>query len=82
MTDEPNITVRRIDYWTPTSVIGTDEHGRTLIVCPHCHDDAYIAEDGLVVCPTGEAINRVLGAGLRDLEPFQEAPATFRRSDR
>ncbi len=77
------LTVRRAVYWAPVSVIGTDEHGRTLIVCPHCSDErAYIAEDGRVVCPTGEAINRVLGAGLRDLEPVQEAPAAFRRTDR
>lgn len=82
MTDEPKITVRRAVYWAPVSVIGTDEQGRTLIVCPHCYDDAYIAEDGRVVCPLGEATNRALEAGLRRLEPVQEAPAAFRRPDR
>lgn len=76
------LTVRRAVYWTPVSVIGTDEHGRALIVCPHCHDDAYIAEDGHVVCPTGEAVNRVLEAGLRALGPAWEAPAAFRRPGR
>jgi hypothetical protein len=82
MPDEPEITVRRVSYWQPVSVIGTDDQGRTLIVCPHCSDDAYIAEDGRVVCPLGEATNRLLEAGLRYLEPVQEAPAAFRRPDR
>jgi hypothetical protein len=81
MTDEPKIAVRRISYQVPVSVIGTDERGRTLIVCPHCSDDAYIAEDGRVVCPLGEATNRLLADGLRYLEPTQEAPPAFRRSE-
>jgi len=78
-TFEPKITVLRPVYWVPVSVIGTDEHGRTLIICPHCSDHAYIAEDGRVVCPLGEVTNRLLADGLRYLEPTQEAPAVFRR---
>ena len=82
MTDEPKVTVRRAVYWAPVSVIGTDEHGRTLIICPHCSDYAYIAEDGRVVCPLGDTVNRLLEGALRDLEPIQEAPVAFRRPDR
>lgn len=75
------LTGPRAVYWTPVSVIGTDERGRTLIICPHCHDDAYIAEDGRVVCPTGEAINRLLEATWPTWSPTQEAPVAFRRPD-
>jgi hypothetical protein len=78
--DSGPLTVRRISYWQPVSVIGTDEHGRPLIICPHCHDDAYIAEDGRVVCPLGEATNRLLEAGLADLGLINEAPPALRRS--
>lgn len=77
MTDEPNLTVRRAVYWAPVSVVGKDEHGRTLIICPHCSDYAYIAEDGRVVCPLGEATRRLFDENW--LIPTQEAPAAFRR---
>ena len=73
------LTVRRLVYWAPVSVVGRDDQGRTVVICPHCHDDAYIDEDGRVVCPTGEATNRLLEAGMAALEPTTEAPEAFRR---
>jgi hypothetical protein len=74
------IAVWSAGYWVPASIIGTDEQCRTLIICPHCSDHAYIAEDGRVVCPLGEATNRLLEAGLADLGLINEAPPALRRS--
>lgn len=54
--------IKKIGYVMPVNVIGADAQGRTLVQCPSpgCGDTAYIAEDGRLVCPTGEAIEEFL----------------------
>lgn len=54
--------VRKIAHKIPVNVIGTDDQGRTLVQCPSrgCGDIAYIADDGRLVCPSGEAIEEFL----------------------
>lgn len=60
----PPPVVKKIGYVMPVNVIGTDDQGRTLIQCPArgCGDTAHIAEDGRLVCPSGDAITEYLRA--------------------
>lgn len=54
--------IKKYGYVMPVTVIGIDDQGRTLVVCPSrgCGDTAYIAEDGRLVCPSGDAITEYL----------------------
>lgn len=63
--------IKKISYVAPVNVIGTDDDGRTLVMCPDCGDTAHLADDGRLVCPTGEAIGeylRIAAAALTDAE--------------
>lgn len=70
MTD-PEITVKKYAHYVPATILGKDEHGRTLIMCPSrgCGDTATIMEDGRVVCPTDEAMQEYLVRALAEFEP-------------
>lgn len=74
-TAEP--TVKKVGYAVTMPILGTDEQGRTLVQCPNrgCGDTAYIAEDGRVVCPTGEADNAAMAALFAAALPELEALA-------
>lgn len=69
------LTVQRVSYYVQTSLLGTDEHGRTLVVCPSpgCGDTAYVDADGRIVCPTGEAISSFLAEAYDQLVEAAEA---------
>ena len=73
-------TPKKIGYTVSMPILGTDEQGRTLVQCPSrgCGDTAYIAEDGRVVCPTGEAVNEAMkaffDAALPDIESLLGVP--------
>lgn len=62
--------IKKYGHIMQVNVIGTDDQGRTLVVCPSpgCGDTAYIDDDGRLVCPTGEAINEYLRPYLAILD--------------
>lgn len=64
MTSTPILTVHKQAYYVPTSVIGTDEQGRTLVACPFCGDEAYVEADGRVVCSGWAAVQTYLQAAV------------------
>lgn len=75
--------IKKYGYVMPVNVIGTDAQGRTLVQCPSrgCCDTEYIAENGRLVCPTGEAIEEfltrtidVLDRALSIVEAHSEVP--------
>jgi len=51
-----------VSYFTPVSVLGTDDDGRTLVRCPECGEDATVQDDGRIACPLGDAVNAKLRA--------------------
>jgi hypothetical protein len=61
-----DLTVRKTSYLVPVSIVGTDVHGRTVVICPQCHDEAPVEADGRVACPTSEAINELLATAFAD----------------
>lgn len=72
MTHQPETSVRKVVHHLQVAVVGTDEQGRTVVICPHCSDEAPIEADGRIACPLGEA-QRAFFAGLVD-EPEGGAP--------
>lgn len=66
--DQPQITVTKQTYTLPTTVLGKDDQGRTLVACPFCGDEAAVEQDGRVACPTGQAIQRMLDEARPALE--------------
>jgi hypothetical protein len=64
-----------VSYLQPVSIVGTDVHGRTVVICPHCSDEAVIEADGRVGCPLGEALDRVLATTPADLGVPTDLPA-------
>jgi hypothetical protein len=71
----PELTARKVSYLQPVSTVGTDAQGRTVVICPHCSDEAVIEADGRIVCPTGEAIDGILAGMLADLDEPTALPA-------
>lgn len=70
-----DLLVREIAYYQPMSIVGTDDQGRTVVVCPSCHDEAYLAEDGRVVCAFGEAQEAFLRDALSAYAEPTDLPA-------
>lgn len=62
--DNTTITVTAAKATIPAAIIGTDDRGRTIILCPIHHDEAYIELDGRVVCPTQDAMNDFMRQAL------------------
>jgi len=62
------------DTWYVTvSVVGTDEQGRTLVLCPFCHERAHIdPDDGRIACPTGDSLQTFLDDALKWLVTVEE----------
>lgn len=50
------------------SIIGTDDQGRTIIICPVHHDEAYVEPDGRVVCPMQDAMNAFLADAMAKMQ--------------
>lgn len=66
--DATTIEVKLIPSYVQASVIGTDDQGRTIILCPIHRDEAYVEPDGRVVCPTQDAIDAVIHDAWLDME--------------
>jgi hypothetical protein len=48
------------------SVVGKDDQGRTVVICPCCHEEAYVdPADGRVVCSFREAMEAFLADAAR-----------------
>ncbi len=58
--------VNKLTAIIPTSVLGTDEEGRTLVRCPTCGDTATVQADGRIICPLDEAISGWLRDQMRE----------------
>jgi len=67
MTD-PELTVTVFDSTIQAAIIGTDDQGRTIILCPIHHDEAYVEPDGRVVCPTQDAMDDFLRKAMEGLK--------------
>jgi len=52
--------VHKLTAIVPTSVLGTDEQGRTLVRCPECGETATVQDDGRITCSLHEAISEQL----------------------
>jgi hypothetical protein len=68
------VEVYKASYVVPTSIVGTDEQGRTLVTCPSCHEPAPVLEDGTIACPLGEVEAEVLRQTLESLESGDPLP--------
>ena len=66
--DATTIEVKVIPSYVQASIIGTDDQGRTIILCPIHHDEAYVEPDGRVVCPTQDAMDAVIHSAWLDME--------------
>lgn len=67
--DDVEFVVKAYPQTMTAAVLGTDEQGRTIILCPIHHDEAYVEPDGRVVCPTQDALDAFLVSatdGMRD----------------
>lgn len=64
--DGPQITVHKQSHYLPTSILGKDGQGRTLVACPFCGDEAYVDPDrgNMVICPTGDAMRQLLDSAM------------------
>lgn len=57
-------TVLKAVYELPASVVGQDDQGRTLVVCPQCSGAAHVEPDGRVVCEDWAPIQGYFTAAL------------------
>lgn len=66
---EAELTVRKLAYYQPINLLGLDEQGRQLYICPTagCGETAYFDEDGKGHCPTGDAIQDYLAKAYEDM---------------
>lgn len=71
---EPEITVKKLRYWQPVNLLGLDEQGRQIYVCPSagCGDTAYFDEDGRGHCPSCEPMLDALMAAMAAVSPALE----------
>ncbi len=74
MNDQPEITVKKLSYWQPIDLLGTDEQGRQLYRCPSagCGETAYFDENGVGHCPVGDAQNAYLAEVYEKLRAASE----------
>jgi hypothetical protein len=65
---EPEITVKKMTHYQSVQLLGLDEQGRQLYVCPSagCGDTAYFDEEGRGHCPSDEAMSSALRTLLSD----------------
>lgn len=68
------ITVRKLTYHIPVTLLGLDELGRQQYRCPNpgCGDTAYIDADGRGMCPTDQAMRAFLDQGWSALQTDYE----------
>lgn len=68
--------VKKYSHIMPVNVLGTDDQGRVLVQCPSrgCGLAAYVADDGRVVCPAGEAEAEYLRQAMAIMATMEAGP--------
>lgn len=78
MSDETEITVRKLRWPVPIDLLGLDEQGRQTYRCPSrgCGETAYFDEDGRGHCPVGDAEDAFWASALETLMVALEPSGT------
>lgn len=50
-----------VAHQMPVTVVGTDDQGRTVVMCPIHLEAAPVDADGRIRCPTQEAMDALVG---------------------